>query len=47
MRDAQKNYVVVGTFLLVLVAALIVWLGVLSGGAASSEAYYMEFENPS
>ncbi|MEC4674918.1 MAG: MlaD family protein [Nitrospirota bacterium] len=45
MRDAQKNYVVVGTFLLVLVAALIVWLGVLSGGAASSEAYYMEFEN--
>jgi len=45
MRDAQKNYLVVGTFLLVLIAALIVWLGVLSGGAASSEAYYMEFEN--
>ena len=45
MRDAQKNYVVVGTFLLVLLVALIVWLGALSGGATSSEAYYMEFEN--
>jgi len=45
MRDTQKNYVVVGTFLLVLVGALIVWLAVLSGGATSSEAYYLEFDN--
>ena len=45
MRDTQKNYLLVGTFLLVLVGALIVWLVVLSGGATSSEAYYMEFGN--
>ena len=45
MRDPKKNYIVVGTFLLVLVAALIVWLSVLSGRTEATDPYFMEFNN--
>jgi len=45
MRDPRKNYLVVGTFLLVLLAALIVWLAVLSGRTEATHPYFMEFNN--
>lgn len=45
MRDPRKNYIVVGTFLLVLLAALLVWLAVLSGRTEATHPYYMEFNN--
>jgi phospholipid/cholesterol/gamma-HCH transport system substrate-binding protein len=45
MRDPRKNYIVVGTFLLVLLSALVVWLAVLSGRTEATHPYFMEFNN--
>lgn len=45
MRDPRKNYIVVGTFLLVLLAVLVVWLAVLSGRTEATHPYFMEFDN--
>ena len=45
MRDSRKNYLVVGTFLLFLLATLIVWLAVLSGRTEATHPYFMEFNN--
>ena len=45
MRDTRSNYLIVGTFVLSMVGALIVWLAVLSGATHSTAPYYMEFEN--
>ena len=45
MRDSRKNYLVVGTFLLILLATLVVWLAVLSGRTVATHPYFMEFNN--
>ena len=45
MRDSRKNYVIVGIFLLSLLAALLVWLAVLSGRTQATNPYYIEFDN--
>ncbi len=45
MRDSRKNYLVVGTFLLMLLAILVVWLAVLSGRTEARHPYFMEFNN--
>ena len=45
MRDPRKNYIIVGTFLTVLLAALVVWLAVLSGRTEATDPYYMHFDN--
>lgn len=45
MRDPRKNYIVVGTFLVAMMVALLVWLAVLSGRTEATNPYYMEFEN--
>ncbi|UCE64254.1 MAG: MCE family protein, partial [Nitrospirota bacterium] len=45
MRDPRKNYLVVGTFLLILLATLVVWLAVLSGRTEATHPYFMEFNN--
>ena len=45
MRDSRTNYVIVGTFLLALLGALLAWLAVLSGGTQGTNPYYIEFEN--
>ena len=45
MRDSRKNYIIVGTFLLGLLSAFVVWIGMLSGVSNATNRYYMEFEN--
>lgn len=45
MRDPRKNYIAVGTFLLVLLTALIIWLAVLSGRTEATHPYFMTFDN--
>ena len=45
MRDPRKNYLVVGTFLLILLATLVVWLAILSGRTEATHPYFMEFNN--
>jgi len=45
MRDPRTHYLIVGTFLVVLLGALVVWLGMLSGVTQATNQYYLEFEN--
>ncbi|GJL65770.1 MAG: hypothetical protein NPIRA05_07410 [Nitrospirales bacterium] len=45
MRDIRKHYLIVGTFLVVLLGTLIVWLGMLSGITRPTHLYYLEFDN--
>ena len=45
MRDPRKNYILVGSFLIVLITVLIIWLAVLSGRTEATHPYYMEFHN--
>lgn len=45
MRDPRKNYIVVGTFLIVLIITLVLWLALLSGRTEATDPYFMEFNN--
>lgn len=43
MRDARRNYVVVGAFVLAMVAALVVWIALLSGWTGATDAYHIHY----
>jgi phospholipid/cholesterol/gamma-HCH transport system substrate-binding protein len=45
MQDSRKNYLIVGSFVLTMLGALVVWLAVLSGTTQATTAYYIEFDN--
>lgn len=45
MRDDSKNYIIVGTFVLSMVVAVIVWITSVSGPADVSDDYHIFFEN--
>lgn len=45
MRDDRRNYVIVGTFVLAMVAALIVWIALVSGRTGATDPYYIVFQN--
>ncbi len=45
MRDSRKNYLIVGTFLLVLLGIGLVWIGMLAGVTHGTHQYVMEFDN--
>lgn len=45
MRETNRNYVAVGIFVLAMLAALIVWIALLSGGARSTDRYYILWDN--
>jgi phospholipid/cholesterol/gamma-HCH transport system substrate-binding protein len=45
MRDDRRNYIIVGSFLLVMLAALLGWLLLLSGRTGATDSYYLEFKN--
>jgi phospholipid/cholesterol/gamma-HCH transport system substrate-binding protein len=45
MRDSGKNYILVGSFLLAMLVALLVWMVLLSGRTGTTDSYYVEFEN--
>ena len=45
MQDSRKNYLMVGSFVLTMFSALVVWLAVLSGTTQTTTAYYIEFDN--
>lgn len=45
MRDARRNYLVVGSFVLLMGVALLVWIGVLTGRTGRVDAYHAEFES--
>ncbi len=45
MRDDRRNYVVVGVFVLAMVAALIVWIVKVSGPTGPTDGYFAVFDN--
>ncbi len=45
MKEANRNYIVVGAFVLSMLAALVMWFAVLSGAAGSTDRYYILWDN--
>jgi len=45
MRDDQRNYILVGVFVIAAVVGLLLWLALLSGRTGSTEPYYLRFTN--
>lgn len=45
MRDSKTNYVAVGAFVLAMLVALILWIGLLSGRTGATDDYHIVFSN--
>jgi phospholipid/cholesterol/gamma-HCH transport system substrate-binding protein len=45
MKDDTRNYIIVGVFVLAMIAGLVVWIALLSGRTGPTDAYYVRFEN--
>jgi len=45
MKDANRNYIATGAFVLVMLAVLIAWIAVLSGSTTSTDSYYIKWNN--
>ncbi len=45
MTDDRRNYVMVGSFVLAMVIALVVWLAVLTGRTGATDHYYIHYGN--
>ena len=45
MRDDKRNYIVVGAFVITMLAALILWIAVLSGRTGATDGYHIVYAN--
>ena len=45
MREERRNYLVVGVFVLAVLAGLLVWLAVLSGRTGATDSFYVVYDN--
>jgi len=45
MRDDQRNYILVGVFVIAMITGLLVWLALLSGRTSATESYYLRYTN--
>jgi phospholipid/cholesterol/gamma-HCH transport system substrate-binding protein len=45
MRDDRRSYIVVGAFVVAMVAALVVWLAALSGQGFAAHRYFVVYDN--
>jgi len=45
MRDDQRNYIIVGAFVLAASATLLVWLALLTGRTGPTDSYYVVYDN--
>jgi len=45
MKEANRNYVAVGVFVLSMLTALVLWFAVLSGVTGSTDGYYILWDN--
>ncbi len=45
MRDARRNYVLVGGFVIAMVGALVISIALLSGRTGATDSYYVVYEN--
>jgi phospholipid/cholesterol/gamma-HCH transport system substrate-binding protein len=44
MRDDQRNYVVVGVFVIAMVVGLVLWIAMISGRTGATDAYYIRYD---
>ena len=45
MRDDQRNYAVVGVFVIAVTAGLVAWMAVLAGRTGPTDSYHVHFAN--
>jgi phospholipid/cholesterol/gamma-HCH transport system substrate-binding protein len=45
VREARRNYLLAGTFVLAMLGALIVWLALLTGRTGATDPYHVFFRN--
>ena len=45
MRDDQRNYAVVGAFVIAMIAGLVIWIAVLAGRTGATDDYHVHFAN--
>lgn len=45
MKDDQRNYIVVGIFVIAMLAGLIAWIALLSGRTGATDDYYILYDN--
>ena len=45
MKDDQRNYIVVGAFVLAAISTLLVWLWMLSGRTGATDSYFVVYDN--
>jgi phospholipid/cholesterol/gamma-HCH transport system substrate-binding protein len=45
MKEANRNYIAVGTFVLTMLVAVVLWFAALSGLAVSTDRYYILWDN--
>jgi len=45
MRDDQRNYVMVGIFVIAMIAALVLWIALLSGRTGATDTYYVRYND--
>ncbi|MFQ5415977.1 MAG: MlaD family protein [Myxococcota bacterium] len=43
MKDDQRNYILVGTFVLAMITGLILWIALLSGGTGATDTYHIRY----
>jgi len=43
MRDDQRNYIMVGAFVIIMIAGLILWIALLSGRTGATDTYYIHY----
>lgn len=44
MRDDQRNYVVVGVFVIAMVVGLVLWIAMIADRTGATDAYYVRFD---
>lgn len=45
MKDERRSYVLVGAFVIAMVAALVAWLALLSGRTGATDPYHIHYDN--
>ena len=45
MIDSRRNYMITGGFVVVMIAILVVWIAILSGGTGSTTAYWIRYQS--
>ena len=45
MKNDQRNYIIVGVFVIAMVAGLILWIALLSGGTGATDRYRIRYDS--